>query len=69
MYQFPGPSADLTTATRVATYDLVNTVTLIYDFAFDVPTGTVLYKPSPVSDDLFPMATAPFAPAAAPTST
>jgi len=43
VYQYPGPSP--VNGIRVATYDLVNTITLIYDFAFDVGTGTVLYKP------------------------
>ena len=43
VYQFPGPSTD--NPIRAATYDLVNTITLINDFAFDVGSGTVLFKP------------------------
>ena len=45
VYQFNGPSADKTTGVRVATYDLVDAVTTIFDDVYDVATGYVIKKP------------------------
>jgi hypothetical protein len=45
VYQFIGPSADITQAVRVATYDLVDAVTTIFDDVYDASTGYVINKP------------------------
>jgi hypothetical protein len=45
VYQFKGPSADITQAVRVATYDLVDAVTTIFDDVYDASTGYVIKKP------------------------
>jgi hypothetical protein len=43
VYQFPGP--DNSNPKRLATYDLVDQVTTIFDDAYDDATGAVLHKP------------------------
>jgi len=45
VYQFPEASADLSRATRLATYDLINSVTTIFDDVYDAGSGYVLRKP------------------------
>jgi len=45
VYQFRTPSADITNAIRLATYDLVDAVTTIFDDVYDPSTGYVLKKP------------------------
>jgi hypothetical protein len=45
VYQLPTSSPDLTKARRVATFDIVNSVTTIFDDVFDPKSGYVLYEP------------------------
>ncbi len=45
VYQFNGPSADITAAVRLTTYDLANSVTTIFDDVYDPGTGYIINKP------------------------
>jgi hypothetical protein len=45
VYQFTAPSADITQAIRLVTYDLVDAVTTIFDDVYDASTGYVISKP------------------------
>ena len=45
VYQFKNPSPDLSQAVRLATYDLVNSVTYIFDDVYDLETGVVIRRP------------------------
>ncbi len=45
VYQFPTATAGLTEARRVATYDIVNSVTTIFDDVFDEKTGYIVNEP------------------------
>jgi hypothetical protein len=45
VYQFPTGSADISAATRVATYDKVDAITVIFDNVYDASTGYVINKP------------------------
>jgi hypothetical protein len=45
VYQFPTPSADLNGAFRVATYDIIDAITTIFDDVYDASTGYVINKP------------------------
>jgi len=45
VYQFPTSVADLTKATRLATYDIVNSVTTIFDDIYDANSGYLITAP------------------------
>jgi hypothetical protein len=45
VYQFPSPSADLSQAVRVATFDVVDAVTTVFDDVYDPATGYIVRKP------------------------
>jgi hypothetical protein len=45
VYQFSGPSADITQGVRLTTYDFVNSITTIFDDVYDPSTGYVIKKP------------------------
>ena len=45
VYQFNGPSADITAGVRLTTYDLINSVTTIFDDVYDPGTGYIISKP------------------------
>ncbi len=45
VYQLPSATTDLTNAKRVATYDVVDNITTVFDEVFDQATGAVVSKP------------------------
>jgi hypothetical protein len=45
VYQFPNAQSDISQGVRLATYDLVDAVTTIFDDVYDASTGYVLKKP------------------------
>lgn len=45
VYQFQGTTPDYATAKKLVTYDLVNSITTIFDDVYDPATGYVLNKP------------------------
>jgi hypothetical protein len=45
VYQFPSTNANISSAVRIATYDVVNDVTVIVDKAIDPQTGVIVIKP------------------------
>jgi hypothetical protein len=45
VYQFTGPTPEMTSAKKLATYDLPNSVTTIFDDVYDPGTGYVVNKP------------------------
>jgi hypothetical protein len=45
VYQFPGSSPDLSAARRIATYDIVNSVTTVFDDVVDPESGYMIYAP------------------------
>ena len=51
VYQFPSTAADVSNAVRLATYDLVNSVTTIFDDLYDAGTGYVVSKPAQFGTD------------------
>lgn len=52
VYQFAGPSADITKARRLATYDKIDAITTIFDDVYDEGTGYVFSKPVQFGKDL-----------------
>jgi hypothetical protein len=45
VYQLPSSSADLSSAKRIATYDMVDNITTVFDDQFDITTGAVVSRP------------------------
>jgi hypothetical protein len=45
VYQFPGNNADVSTGKLLATYDVVNSITTVFDDSYDAASGYVLNKP------------------------
>jgi hypothetical protein len=51
VYQFPSSAGDVSKAVRLATYDLVDAITTIFDDQFDEGTGYVVSKPAQYGTD------------------
>jgi hypothetical protein len=45
VYQFPTAAPDITAGIRLANYDIVNSVTVIFDDQYDASTGYIISKP------------------------
>lgn len=52
VYQFPSSAQDLSGAKRLATYDIINSVTTIFDDLYDAATGYVVSKPAQYGTDV-----------------